>query len=86
MAKKTNAPKELTELELIAEKLDQLAEEARGLGEEVVAKSITNSAKSARWNNNIRVAKVKRAGDIVSRMKAKGLTDAEIVAQLTAGK
>jgi hypothetical protein len=60
-----------------------MAVEATELGEERVAKSIGNAAKSARWAEKQRTARLKRVGSLVQAMQAKGLTPEEIIAQLT---
>lgn len=88
MAKKATTPKaaapvETSELEAVAAKLDAMSAEVAGLGEEQVAKSIANAAKSARWFDKQRQNRVRRVGGLVASMKAKGLSDSEIVAALT---
>ena len=72
-------------MSLIAVKLDALATEAEGLQEERVVAICKRAAKSARWSDKLRAARLKRVGGIVAGMKAKGLSDSEIVARLTAG-
>jgi hypothetical protein len=81
MAKQTKS--EVSDLEALAVKLDQLKAEATELSEERVAKSIGNAAKSARWFDKQRQTRLKRVGGMVQAMKAKGLSAEEIVAQLT---
>jgi hypothetical protein len=55
------------------------------MGEESVAKSIRNAAKSARWFGKQRAARLKRVGGLVADLKAKGLSAEEIVARLAGG-
>jgi hypothetical protein len=86
MAKKEATEEKVSELEALAVKLEALVEEATMLGEDRVAKSIGNAVKSARAADKQRTAKVKRVGSLISTMKSKGLSDAEIVAQLTSGR
>jgi len=77
---KTEADK--TDLEALAVKLDALAQEATGLGEERVANMIGRAAKSARNADKQRASRQKKFGNIVAALKAKGLTAEEIVAKL----
>lgn len=84
MAKqKTTETNETTALEELAVRLDAMAAEVEETGEEKVAKSIRNAAKSARWVDKQNATRVKRVGNIVKSLQAKGLTPEEIVAQLT---
>lgn len=86
MAKKATTPTTpatVSELEAIAVKLDALATEAGALGEDNVSAAIGRAAKSARWFDKQRANRRKRVGSLVTSMKAKGLSDAEIVAALT---
>lgn len=75
-----------SELEALAVKLEALQQEATKLEEARVAKSIGFSIKSARWADKQRAVRVKRVGNIVQSLKAKGLTAEQIVARLTAGQ
>jgi hypothetical protein len=86
MAKQTpkNATNEATDLEAFAAKLDALAAEAEAAGEELLSKKIANAAKSARHSTKQKAVRLKKVGGVVAAMKAKGLSDAEIVAALTA--
>jgi hypothetical protein len=77
-AEKVNA-----DLESLAVRLDSMATEANELGEERAVKAITKAAKSVRAANKQRAARFKKVGSIVDSLKAKGLTDAQIVAELT---
>jgi hypothetical protein len=85
---KSKAPTEnkASPLEAIAGKLAALAEEAKELGEERVAKSIGYSVKSARFADKQRSLRIRRVGGMVERMQAQGLTADQIVARLTGGK
>ena len=81
MAKKTETKP--FDLEALATQLEVLAAQATDAGEEKVARSIGFSVKSARWAIKQRATRAKRVGNLVTAMKAKGLTDAQIVAELT---
>jgi hypothetical protein len=74
---------EVTELETLATKLESLAAEATAIGEDRVAKSIGNAVRSARAADKQKAVRFKRVGSLVTQLKAKGLSDKEIVAQLT---
>jgi hypothetical protein len=77
------APPATSELEGLAVRLDAMAEEATGLGEDTVAKSIRNAAKSARWFNQQRAARQKRFGSLVAYYQTEGLTPEQITTRLT---
>jgi hypothetical protein len=83
MTTKKTAEKVNADLESLASRLDAMVAEATGLGEERVAKSIGYAAKSVRYANKQRAMRFKKVGSIIEGLKAKGLSDAEIVAQLT---
>ena len=83
---KVEAVQQVANLEALAVKLEALQQEAAALGEERVAKQIGYSIKSARWADKQRAGRIKRVGGLVEQMKAKGLSDAEIVARLTGGQ
>jgi hypothetical protein len=83
MAAKKTAEKVNADLEALAERLDSMATEATEFGEERVANAIGKGAKSARLANKQWEARFKRVGGLIEGLKAKGLSDAEIVAQLT---
>jgi hypothetical protein len=70
-------------LESLASRLDAMATEATELGEDRPAKAITKAAKSCRSAMQQRASRFKKVGSLVSNLKAKGLTDAQIVAELT---
>jgi len=72
-------------LEHLAERLEALAAEAEALGADVAAKRARHAAKSARSSVKQQAARYKKVGGLVAALKAKGLSDAEIVAHLTAG-
>src|SRR5262249_32905002 len=80
--KKTTAA-ELSELEKIAQALDSLATEAKALGEASLAKSIDNAAKKARNSDKQRAKRIQKFGSIVAALKAKGLSNDEIIERLT---
>jgi hypothetical protein len=81
MAKKTETKQ--FDLEALAVQLDGLATEADEAGEERTAKSIRNAAKSARWSEKQRAARLKRIGSTITAMQAKGMSADEIVTALT---
>jgi hypothetical protein len=83
MAKTTTKGAEVSDLEALASRLDAMGQEATELGEERVAKSIGNAAKSARWADKQRQARRQRVGKLVQGMQEKGLTPEQIVAELT---
>jgi len=74
---------DVSELEALAGRLDALQAEASTLGEERVAKSIGNAAKSARWFDKQRSARLKKVGTFIQSLQAKGLSAEEILSQLT---
>ena len=76
----------VTVLEEMAVRLDAMSKEAAAIGEDQVAKAIGNAAKSARWFDKQRQNRVKRVGSLVTTLKAKGLSDSEIIARLSGGK
>jgi hypothetical protein len=82
MAKQKSETKTL-DLEALATNLEELAAQATEAGEPKVARSIGYSVKSARFALKQRTVRAKRVGTLVTAMKAKGLSDAEIVAELT---
>jgi hypothetical protein len=86
MATKKETADKVTEMEALAVRLDALQQEAAGLGEDGVAKSIGGAAKSARWADKQRVARLKLMGNLVEVLKAKGLSAEEILAHLSAGQ
>jgi hypothetical protein len=82
MSKKSSESKVL-DLEKLAQQLQNLADEASEAGEAKVAKSIGYSVKSARFALKQRTVRAKRVGTLVTAMKAKGMSDSEIVAELS---
>jgi len=82
-AKQKTETKPQFDLEGLATSLEELATQATEAGEPKVAKSIGYSVKSARFALKQRTVRAKRVGNLVTAMKAKGMTDAEIVAELS---
>jgi hypothetical protein len=77
------APEPATPLGSLTVRLEALAAEALELGEERVAKFVNRAVRSARHADKLNRARRKRVGTLVERLKAQGLSDAEIVAQLS---
>ena len=73
----------MSDLENIAQALDSLAAEANALGEEGLAQFIANGAKRTRNADKSRAKRIKKFGDIVTALKAKGLSNDEIIERLT---
>jgi hypothetical protein len=86
MSKAKVEDKGVSQLEALAVKLEALAQEAVAMEEERPAKSIRNAVKSCRWADKQHAVRVKRVGNIVAGLQAKGLTPEQIVARLTAGR
>jgi hypothetical protein len=61
------------------------AAEAEALGADVAAKRALAAAKGARTAVKQQTTRHKKVGALVAALQAKGLSDAEIVAHLTAG-
>ena len=72
MAVKKTAEIINAELENLASRLDAIATEATGLGEERVARSIANAAKSARSAIKQRAVRFKRVGSIIEGPERRG--------------
>jgi hypothetical protein len=73
----------VSDLEALAVRLDAMSGEATEMGEDRLAKTIANAAKSARHYDKQNGARRQKVGKLVMALQAKGLSAEEIVAALT---